>query len=210
MLHVRVHLLAGIGIVQEDPSAELLIRYQAGDQQAAEQLFHRYIDRLTLLARARLSPRLASRTDPEDIVLSAWRSFFVGVRAGRFSLRRSGDLWRLLVSITMHKLYHQVRQHTADIRDVSAEQRLENLHDEHLPEDRREPTPEEAVALADELEWAMAQLDAFGRRVLELRLQGEQLLEIAGESGRSERTVRRMLDTIRQLLATRLSGNHDD
>jgi DNA-directed RNA polymerase specialized sigma24 family protein len=44
-------------------------------------------------------------------------------------------------------------------------------------------------------------LDAFGRRVLELRMQGAQLSEIAEDTGRSERTVRRTLGRIRELLA---------
>lgn len=190
--------------MQEETSAELLARYRGGDNEAAERLFDRYMERLTLLARARLSPRVASRTDPEDIVLSAWRSFFVGARSGRFSLRRSGDLWRLLVSITLHKLYHQVRHHAAERRSVDAEERLSAMPDDVGLADPREPTPDEAVALAEELEWIMSQLDPFGRRVLELRLQGDQLAEIAAETGRSERTVRRTLESVRQLLASRL------
>jgi hypothetical protein len=84
----------------DETSAELLARYRNGDDDAAEELFCRYVTRLTSLARTRLSPKLATRTDPEDVVLSAYRSFFVGVRKGRFRLRRSGDPWRLLVSIT--------------------------------------------------------------------------------------------------------------
>jgi DNA-directed RNA polymerase specialized sigma24 family protein len=191
-------------------SAELLARYGQGDERSAEELFHRYVERLTLLARARLSPRLAGRVDPEDIVLSAWRSFFIGARAGRFSLRRSGDLWRLLVSITMHKLYRQVRWHTADRRSVGSEQSIDSARDEWLPYGSVEPGPEEAVALADELEAVMAQLDGFGRRVLELRLQGEQLAAIAAATERSERTVRRSLAAIRAMLAERLRRARDD
>src|SRR2546421_597587 len=187
-----------------ETSAELLARYRDGDEQAAGMLFQRYVKRLTLLARARLSPRLASRTDPEDIVLSAWRSFFVGARAGRFSLRRSGDLWRLLVSITLHKLYHQVRHHTAEVRSVDSEQPLDRVPEQWTPAADREPTPEEAVMLAEELELIMSRLDPFGRRVFELRLQGEQLEAIAAATGRSERTVRRTLELIRELLTSRL------
>ena len=33
---------------------------------------------------------------------SAYRSFFVGVREGRYALERGGDLWRLLVALTLH------------------------------------------------------------------------------------------------------------
>jgi len=189
-------------------SAELFTRYQSGDDEAAEEIFQRYLERLTRLARSRLSPRLASRTDPEDVVLSAWRSFFVGARAGKFALRRSGDLWRLLASITLHKVYRQARRHTAERRSVGVEQSLERMQ-EFLPAANQEPSPEDALALAEELETVMTKLDAFGRRILELRLQGETLEVIAADTGRSERTVRRMLAHLRGLLAQRLEVESD-
>lgn len=187
----------------QETSAEILSRYRGGDEQAAEELFCRYVGRLTLLARSRLSSKLASRTDPEDVVFSAYRSFFIGAREGRFLLKRSGDLWRLLVSITMHKLYRQVRKHSAEMRSVTAEQSLIVTEDEQLPFSR-EPCPEEAIAFAEELEAFMSTLDTLARRVLELRLQEEQLSTIAAETGRSERTVRRTLRAIRERLAERM------
>ena len=63
-------------------SLVLLERFRGGDELAAEALFARYFERLTALARSRLSPRLARRTDPEDIVLSVYRSFFVEAQRG--------------------------------------------------------------------------------------------------------------------------------
>jgi len=185
-------------------SLVLLERFRNGDDRAAEALFSRYFERLTLLARSRLSPRLARRTDPEDIVMSVYRSFFVGARSGRFALRRGGDLWRLLASITKHKLLRQARHQRADRRSVDIEVPLDQSDVGRLLAGHEEPTPEDAVALADELEWAFSRLNGFGRRVLELRLQGAQLSEIADDTGRSERTVRRSLGQIRELLAKRL------
>src|SRR5438270_12519197 len=78
------------------PSADLMARWRDGDEEAAEQLFHRYAERLLALARSRMSVWLAGHVDPEDVVQSAYRSFFTGARAGRFALERNGDLWRLL------------------------------------------------------------------------------------------------------------------
>ena len=158
-------------------------------------------ERLTLLARSRLSRRVASRTDPEDVVLSVYRSFFEGASEGRFTLRRGGDLWRLLASITKHKLLRQVRHQSADRRSVNDESPLHEGVEGRFPGRPPEPSPEEAVALADELEKVLSLLDVFGRRVLELRLQGVQLSKIAEDTGRSERTVRRMLVHIRELMA---------
>src|SRR5947199_272083 len=103
------------------PSAELLERYRRHDEAAAEALFCRYAERLTRLARVRLSRRLAARVDTEDVVLSAYRSFFVLARAGGVALRQSGDLWRLLVRITLRKVCRSARRHRADCRSVERE-----------------------------------------------------------------------------------------
>jgi RNA polymerase sigma factor (sigma-70 family) len=185
-------------------SLVLLERFRSGDDRAAEALFARYFERLTALARSRLAPRLARRTDPEDIVLSVYRSFFVEAREGRFVLNRGGDLWRLLAAITKHKLLRQVRSQRAHRRSVDVEVPLDQVDEGRLRGRQPEPTPEDASALADELEQVFSHLDRFGRRVLELRLQGLQLSEIAEDTGRSERSVRRSLSQIRGLLAERL------
>lgn len=187
-------------------SADLLARYCNGDSTAAEQIFARYTERLLRLTQAKLTSRLATRLDPEDVAMSAWRSFFVGAKQNQFSLTESGDLWRLLVSITLHKLYRRVRHHQAEKRDVNREQPIARTPAEPLCTSMACPSAEEALALADELEFVMAKLDASGRRVLELRLQGEQIAVIAELTARSERTVRRNLTQIKKLLVDRLGG----
>jgi RNA polymerase sigma factor (sigma-70 family) len=187
-------------------SLVLLERLRAGDEQAAEAVFCRYFQRLTLLARSRLSARLARRTDPEDIVLSVYRSFFVEARAGRFVLSRGGDLWRLLASITKHKLLRQARRELAGRRSIEAELPLDQVDEGRFQRRENEPAPQDAIALADELEHIFSSLDALGRRVLELRLQAAQIAEIAKDTGRSERTIRRTLVQIRELMAKRLEN----
>ncbi len=108
----------------ETLSAEIVARWRAGDQQAAGALFRRYAERLLALARSRLSSRLARHIDPEDVVQSAYRSFFSGARAGRYVLKRSGDLWRLLVAITLPKLHHQVERPPAGKRRYPREMQI--------------------------------------------------------------------------------------
>ncbi|MEK6236675.1 MAG: ECF-type sigma factor [Planctomycetales bacterium] len=172
-------------------SAELLARYQGGDESAAEEIFLRYVDRLTLLARSRLSAKLAQRVDPEDVVLSAYRSFFLRARDGAFSLERSGDLWRLLVAVTLRKVFRQAERHQAEKRSVHRETSLESLHDPSRL--AREPSPHEAAVLAEEFERLTAGLSELERRILEMRLRGHSVDEIAADAKRTERTVRRVL-----------------
>jgi RNA polymerase sigma factor (sigma-70 family) len=184
-----------------DDAADLMARWRQGDQQAATELFQRYTDRLIGLARSRLSSCLAQRLDPEDVVQSAMRSFFSGTREGRYQLERGGDLWQLLVSITLHKLHKKVRRNTALKRDPGREQSFEaeangpDLVDLLLA---REPSPIEAVALVDEVEQVMRRLQPGPRRMLELRLQGYNLEEIAAATQKGVTTVRRALKEIKQ------------
>lgn len=182
-------------------SADLLDRFRRGDESAAHALFARYFDRLAATARSRLADRLSTRVDAEDVALSAYRSFFAGAREGHYVLGRGGDLWRLLSAIARHKRLKRVRHERAARRSFELETSLDRLAD--VPPDA-DPGPEAAVALADELERAISLLDPFGRRVLELRLKGWRVSEIAEDSGRSERSVRRSLSQIRDLLRGRL------
>jgi eukaryotic-like serine/threonine-protein kinase len=184
-------------------SLVLLEGFRGGKELAAEALFVRYFERLKALARSRLSSRLARRTDPEDVVMSVYRSFFEGARAGRFTLTRGGDLWRLLSAITKRKLFRQFRHDMAGRRSLDREESLERIDEGRIRERGQTPSQEEAFAFSDELEWIFNQLDTSARTVLELRLQGAQLNEIAHETNRSERTVRRTLAHIRDLMARR-------
>lgn len=188
-----------------DPvSQQLLARIEDGDNDAACELFDRYAQRLIGMARKRLSSKLARRVDAEDIVQSAYRSFFADAAAGKFQLEESGDLWRLLVAITLNKLRSKARFHRAVKRDVEQEDSMSGQVGIHgIPPDRMaaEPSPEEAMALAESIESLMTDLTALERRMLELRLQEHTLEEIAEKVDRSERTVRRLLSRLRDRLA---------
>src|SRR5262249_38052565 len=106
----------------DDAAGNLVARWRAGDERAAAELFSRYAQRLIALARSRLSPKLSARIDPEDVVQSVYRSFFAETREGRYDLQRGGDLWQLLVVITLHKLNDQVKHNSSGKRAVGREQ----------------------------------------------------------------------------------------
>ena len=184
----------------DEPSAQLLERYRDGDDAAADEMFRRYVDRLLRLFLSSLAARLASRTDAEDVVLSAYRSFFVAVRKGRFSIHRGGDLWRLLASITLHKLYRQVEHHTAEKRDVRRQSTVDLCRMLDCHPSGQWPTAEQAAVVADEIESLARRISPLAGNVLWLRLQGFKLEEIAAQTERSERTVRRVLEQIRAAL----------
>lgn len=187
-------------------SAQLLARCAAGDSLAEAALFERYVVRLTLLARARLSRQLAARVDPEDIVLSAYRSFFLAAREQRFELRHSGELWRLLVKITLAKVCDQAEHHAAQRRSVKREQApVADASGAWLEAIARDPSPAEVAQAIEQLERLLAALPELGGQIVQLRLQGLRQDEIAAQLDCAERTVRRWLERAGQIL--KLEGN---
>jgi RNA polymerase sigma-70 factor (ECF subfamily) len=204
--------MAGEGeerMMNEDPSADLLARWRAGDPQAEDELFARYTARLIAMARRRLSTRLARRVDAEDIVQSAYRCFCTAARDDHVVLRRSGDLWRLLATITLHKLHHQVERHTAAKRDLGREACFggESSLAALGAAVARAPDPAEAAALIEELELVLTGLSPSHRKMVELRLQGYPIEEIAAASERSERMVRKVLDQVKDRLGRRCGAS---
>ena len=184
-------------------SLQLLARWRNGDQAAATQLFQRYAGRLIALARGQLSAQLANRVDPEDVVQSVYRSFFIDSRKGRYQLEHGGELWQLLVTMTLHKLLNQANRLTTQKRAVGRERGFgteDSLHGIGAQVLARGPSPAEAVALTDQLERVLRGRDAHQRRIVELRLQGYNLDEIAAEVGCSLSTVRRVLDHLKKQL----------
>ncbi|MGD9644877.1 MAG: sigma-70 family RNA polymerase sigma factor [Pirellulales bacterium] len=180
--------------------AALLGRLQNRDEEAANEVFQRYVRRLTALARSRLSASMAARFDADDVVMSAYRSFFIRAREGQFALEAGGDLWRLLVEITLHKLYRKSAHHQAQKRSTTRETAQ---RDGEPVAAAPEPTPDVALAMAEELAMAMQEMPGEARSALELRLKGHELREIAEELNCSERTVRRWLDDARAVLRRR-------
>jgi RNA polymerase sigma-70 factor (ECF subfamily) len=190
-------------------SQELLARVEGGDEDAAQALYDRYVHRLIGLARKRLSGKLARRVDPEDIVQSAYRSFFAHAADGCFEISKSGDLWRLLAAITLNKLRSKAKFHRRRKRDLRQEDSMSDRHSTHGIAPVRlacDPTPDEATALAEYIERLMAELTPLERKMLELRLQLYTLDEIAEQVDRSERTVRRLMRRLRERLERELAN----
>src|SRR5262249_5293964 len=89
-------------------------RLQANDSTALQHLWERCFSRVVGLARAKLrgAPRRAA--DEEDVVVSAFDSFWRGAREGRFPrLDDRDNLWRLLATLTSRKAFEQVRDERA-------------------------------------------------------------------------------------------------
>ncbi len=106
-----------------------LEQLKQGDSLAAHEIWGRYVEQLSRLARKQLGQTPRRVADEEDVVLAAFASFCKGVEAGRFSkLDDRDDLWQVLIVLTERKAIDQIRRQCAQIRgggDVRGESALE-------------------------------------------------------------------------------------
>jgi RNA polymerase sigma-70 factor (ECF subfamily) len=178
---------------------EMMGRLRSGDDSAARAVFDRYSRRLVALARQRFDRRLASRVDPEDVVQSAFKSFFIRHRNGAIRLDDWDELWGMLALITLRKCVDRVDYLRAGRRDVRREVSAPEGEDppwQFAP--GREPRPEEAVALSEAVDRLFRAVDDDDRPILELSLQGYSTAEIGLRTGRALRSVQRVREQIRK------------
>jgi len=178
---------------------DLVERWRRGDEEAARRIVEHYIDQLVGLARRHLNQKLAGRVDPEDIVQSAFRTFFWRARDGQFNFAEQDDMIKLLVRITMNKTLRQVAHHRAAKRnpgkevaaDVEGAQIREILDSE--------PTAEVATEFLDQVEHLFTRIPPFARQIIELRLQGHSNEEICALLGTYDKKIRRALNHVKAI-----------
>jgi RNA polymerase sigma-70 factor (ECF subfamily) len=161
---------------------EFIRRIRAGDDRAARELVARYEPVIRREVRVRLRDRrLSRRFDRTDVCQSVMASFFVRAAAGHFDLERPDQLLRLLVAMAQRKVARQVRLHRADRRDY----RRSEVYDLECLEGRAAaaPSPSRLVAGQELLEEFRRRLTAEEWQLADLRGQGYQWAEIAGQVG---------------------------
>jgi RNA polymerase sigma-70 factor, ECF subfamily len=169
---------------------------------ASRALFEQFSQRLIGLARCHLNARLKHKVDPEDVVQSAYKSFFLRYGDQTLAPQGSDALWSLLTLITLRKCADRARYHRADRRNMNHEagSPVAGELDSWREAVSREPTPEHAVILEETVELVLREVGADERRVVELSLQGYSTQEISEQLGRAERSVRRLRERVRKYL----------
>ena len=185
-----------------DSFDDVMERLRAGDQAAARELFQRFVRRLIRLTQCQLDVVMRHKVDPEDVVQSAYKSFFQRYVEGKFEIGGWDSLWGLLTVITVRKCAQRVAYYRAEGRDVAREVSAPPTEAgaswrEPLG---RDPTPLEAAELTETVERLFAAMSEEDRPVLELSLQGYTTREISERLGRAERTVRLLREGVRKRL----------
>lgn len=176
------------------------------DPESQRQLHQRYADRITRLVRSRLQQSVRSRFDAEDVVNSAFRSFFMRLSDGRFVLPDTGGLWPLLAQIAIHKLHRSTEFHLRQRRRASAEAAggPDTSADNFDARDFHRFGGDDELILREELDWLAEKLPEAAMHAVRLSIEGYSHQEVADTLAVSDRTVRRYLSETRSLLRVRL------
>jgi RNA polymerase sigma-70 factor (ECF subfamily) len=166
-----------------------------GDQAAAGELYARYGERVRALVAHRIKGQVAARLGADDIAQSVFRTFFQGVAERAYSVPADRELWGLLCVLALSKVRERMAYHRAARRDIrrtapTAEGDLDRLADDDAG----------AEQLGLEVDDLLNSFHPSDREVLGLRMTGHELTEIAAKTGRSLRTVERVLHKARARL----------
>ena len=163
---------------------------QRGDASATRLVFTLFFDRLQRIAQELLVSNSDPVEDAEDIALEALDRLFEMIRKESISpTNQADDLWPILLRIVKPLCVDTVRrgnrrpQSQEDNSNIYA---LENMH----------ALSEIAVTQADEWGQFVTDLDSQLRNIVNWRLQGLSVAEIANRMGVVTRTVERKLQQI--------------
>lgn len=185
----------------ETPTAQLsdyslLKQFRKGSNDAATELYVRYASRLLAVARHQTSPSLSTRFDPEDVVQSVFRTFFRRVASGLYNVPPGQQLWQLLLVLALNKVRALGTHHRAQKRDAAKTQTLHDLPHASRTEDE---TPLRILTMV--IEDLMSELPEVQQHMVQLRIEGNSIGEIAEATHRSRRTVERVMQEFRHRLA---------
>jgi RNA polymerase sigma factor (sigma-70 family) len=173
----------------------LLRRFRSGDQDAATQIYLRYAHRLRALAQVQCGKDLGQRLDADDIVQSVFRSFFRVAKEGFYDVPAGEELWKLLLVMALNKIRAQGAYHRAAKRDVR-----QTAGGDHLEAATPRRDDEAFAVLQMVVAESLQQLAEVTRTIVELRIEGYEVAEIAEKTGRSKRTIERNLQDYRAAL----------
>jgi DNA-directed RNA polymerase specialized sigma24 family protein len=193
-------------MTSSDSFIRLVVRLRRKDEDAASEVFRRFVRRLVALACRQFDTRDHAGADPEGVVQSALGSFFARLCGNPLEFDGWEDLWGLLAVITLRKCSKKRRHLRAARRDVGRERPGSEAEDlEGLTLDRG-PTPEEAAMLSDMVEHLLSSTEPGDRPIVEQILMGYTAEEVAACCDCSVRTVGRVRQRVKQRLLRQLAS----
>ncbi len=185
---------------EEHSDGSLLVGATQGSNDSADALYRRYAGRISALVRTRLGPELATRLDADDLVQSTFGSFFRGLKGGAFACGPGEELWGLLAVIALNKVREKAALHRAAKRDVRVTRPIAD--DEEALGVASAEADEQLLQVS--IRELLETLPTQHRAVILLRMDGYHVADIAELTGRSKRSVERILQECRGYLVSLL------
>ena len=167
---------------------DLMARVRSGDDAAETLVFRRFVHRLIALAARQFDSWMHKQADVENIVLSAYKSFFLRNQREEYDLAGWDALWSLLVIITLHKCTKPAASACRGARrDLAPKSRGRSRTSAHCACLTGSPLPVEAAILTDTVETLFQTMTPDDRPIVEQILMGYTAQEVAVQLGCSER-----------------------
>jgi RNA polymerase sigma-70 factor (ECF subfamily) len=189
---------------------DLVERARDGDAAAIERLLRDFEPEVRLMVRIRLPRTLRDQFDSMDFVQAVWTSLFTGPSRPDLDFADAGHFRGYLAGVVRNKVWEEYRRRTRSRKyDVRREQRLHvRRHGEGEIDATREltapdPSPSQALQADERMAQLLAGRTPSESEILRLRREGLTLEEIAERVGLSERTIRRLIESLRARMEAR-------
>ena len=180
-------------------STQSLVRQvQAGDRDALNQLYNRYVSRVLAAVRARLGAELRSKVESWDILQDAMLASLKNIES--FEHNSEGAFLNWLAKVVENRIRDRLDFFRAGRRDHRKEEALGGARSDDssipldLPDRTGLPTPSEMLILNEDLarlEQAMDRLPDESRELsVATKIEGRSYQEIAQDHGKSPDAVR--------------------
>ena len=184
----------------------LIDKAKAGDQDAIRSL-QRFENDIRMMVRVRLPRPLRSQFDSMDFVQDVWQSFFRIFNHDPERFAQVRDLRGFLAGVARNKVYEEHRRRSLTQKyDLEREEPLYiRRGNRDIPREliASDPTPSQDAQARERLDQLLEGRSPREAEVIELRRQGLTFEEIAAQTGLHERTVRRVIETIRRRMDAR-------
>ncbi|MEO1998333.1 MAG: sigma-70 family RNA polymerase sigma factor [Planctomycetaceae bacterium] len=181
------------------PFQSLILQVQSGDQDAARQVYDQYGRQIQIAVRRRMGTGLRKRFDSEDFAQAVWVSIFGNL--GQISkLKTPAEFVGYLVRTATYKVIDESRKQTQTLRrDMSRERSIDAICADLLHND--EPSASQIALAHEQWERILQGIPQKYHAVATMRVQqGLPIRQIASRSGYNERTVRRILQRVGDLI----------
>jgi RNA polymerase sigma factor (sigma-70 family) len=184
-----------------DELVQLLRHAQAGDEEAAQQVFDRCREPLLAVIRKVIARPLRRLYDSDDFLLAAFREIFTR----HFSddvLRGPQTLWRYLKRIAENKVRDAERRRLACERhNIRHDIPLHFLEEDQLPADTELSPVDQLIfkeLVEERLDDLIRQLPVLLQNIVDLLLEGNSGIQVAVQLGIEPKRVYRAIEWLKR------------